>query len=137
MTEVQVINSLHQDDSMSANATRQNTPPRLAIRLADGFFSRLRGLLFAPALQPGQGLLIRPCAAVHTAFMTYPIDVVFLDRAWKIRRIVPCLLPWRAAAFPGAYQTLELAAGEAARLGLQAGQSLVQSLSKPAQEKHA
>jgi hypothetical protein len=40
-------------------------------------------------------------------------------------------------AFPGAYQTLELAAGEAARLGLQAGQSLAQGLSNPAQEKHA
>lgn len=137
MTDVPVINSLQQDDSMSANATRPNTPPRLAIRLADGFFSRLRGLLFAPALQPGQGLLIRPCAAVHTAFMTYPIDVVFLDRAGKIRRIVPRLVPWRTAAFPGAYQTLELAAGEAARLGLHAGQPLAQGLSNPAQEKHA
>lgn len=124
MTDVPVINPLRQDDRMSANATRPNTPPRLAIRLADGFFSRLRGLLFAPALQPGQGLLIRPCAAVHTAFMTYPIDVVFLDRAGKIRRIVPRLVPWRTAAFPGAYQTLELAAGEAARLGLAVGQSL-------------
>lgn len=124
MTEVPAINSLQQDDSMSANATRPNTPPRLAIRLADGFFRRLRGLLFAPALQSGQGLLIRPCAAVHTAFMTYPIDIVFLDRAGRIRRIVPRLVPWRTAASGGAYQAMELAAGEAARLGLAAGQSL-------------
>jgi hypothetical protein len=137
MTDVPVINSLQQDDSMSANATRPNTPPRLAIRLADGFFSRLRGLLFAPALQPGHGLLLVPCASVHTAFMTYPIDVVFLDRAGKIRRIVPRLAPWRTAAFPGAYQTLELAAGEAARLGLQAGQSLAQGLPVPTPEKLA
>lgn len=137
MTDVPVINPLRQDDSMSANATRPNTPPRLAIRLADGFFSRLRGLLFAPALQPGQSLLIRPCAAVHTAFMTYPIDVVFLDRAGKIRRIVPRLKPWRAAAFPGAYQTLELAAGEAARLGLRAGQPLAVCLTASTQEKRA
>jgi len=137
MTDVPAINSLQQDDSMSANATRPNTSPRLAIRLADGFFSRLRGLLFAPALQPGHGLLLVPCASVHTAFMAYAIDVVFLDRAGRIRGIVPRLKPWRAAAFPGAYQTLELAAGEAARLGLQAGQSLAQGLSNPAQEKHA
>jgi uncharacterized membrane protein (UPF0127 family) len=134
MTDVPVINALQQDDSMSANATRPNSPPRLAIRLADGFFSRLRGLLFAPALQPGQGLLIRPCAAVHTAFMRYAIDVVFLDRAGRIRRIVPRLAPWRTAASVGAYQTLELAAGEAARLELQAGQSLSHLLSKPNSE---
>jgi hypothetical protein len=137
MTDVPVINSLRQDDSMTANATRPNTPPRLAIRLADGFFSRLRGLLFAPALQPGQGLLIRPCAAVHTAFMSYPIDVVFLDRAGRIRRIVPHLKPWRTAAFPGAYQTLELAAGEAARLGLRAGQLLSACLTASTPEKRA
>ena len=122
--DAQVINLLQQDDSMSANATCPNLHTRLAIRLADGFFSRLRGLLFTPALQPGEGLLIRPCAAVHTAFMTYPIDVVFLDRAGRIRRIVPRLAPWRYAASVGAYQTLELAAGEAARLGFAAGQSL-------------
>ena len=96
----------------------------LDIRLADRFFSRLRGLLFAPALQPGQGLLIRPCASVHTAFMAYSIDVVFIDRAGRIRRIVPRLVPWRTAVSVGAYQTLELAAGEAARLGLEAGQLL-------------
>lgn len=137
MTDVPVINPLQQDDSMSANTTRPNTSPRLAIRLADGFFSRLRGLLFVPALQPGQGLLIRPCAAVHTAFMVYAIDVVFLDRAGRIRRIVPHLKPWRTAAFPGAYQTLELAAGETARLGLQGGQSLAQNLSNPTQKKPA
>lgn len=137
MTDVPVINPLQQGDSTSANTTRPNTPPGLAIRLADGFFSRLRGLLFVPALHPGQGLLIRPCAAVHTAFMAYAIDVVFLDRAGCIQKIVPRLKPWRTAAFPGAYQTLELAAGETARLGLQTGQSLAQNLSNSAQKKPA
>ena len=122
--DAQVIKSEQQDDSISANEMRHDVSSRLAIRLADGFFSRLRGLLFAPALQPGEGLLIRPCAAVHTAFMRYPIDIVFLDRAGKIRRIVPRLAPWRSAASGGAYQTLELAAGEATRLGFTAGQSL-------------
>jgi uncharacterized membrane protein (UPF0127 family) len=110
------------------------SPPQLTIRRADHFFSRLAGLLFSPPLQPGHGLLLVPCASVHTAFMGYAIDVVFLDRAGRIRRIVPHLKPWRTAAFLGAYQTLELAAGEAARLGLQAGQSLAQGLSNPAQE---
>ena len=99
-------------------------PLPLSIRRADRFFSRLRGLLFAPPLPPGHGLLLVPCASVHTAFMRYPIAVVFLDRRGVIRRIVPRLAPWRAAAYVGAWQTLELAAGEASRLRLTVGASL-------------
>jgi uncharacterized protein len=108
---------------------QDSTPPlHLTVRRADRFLGRLAGLLFSRPLQPGHGLLLVPCASVHTAFMRFPIDVVFLDRAGRIRRIVPRLAPWRAAASVGAYQTLEMAAGEAARLGLQAGQSLAPSL---------
>ncbi len=97
---------------------------RLAVRRADTFPARLRGLLFAPPLKPGQGLLLDPCASVHTAGMAYPIDVVFLDRAGTITKIVPHLPPWRIAACRSATRTLELAAGEARRLGLAAGLSL-------------
>lgn len=111
------------------------TSPPLAIRRADGFVARLTGLLFAPPLAPGVGLLLVPCASVHTAFMRGPIDVVFLDRAGVIARIVPHLAPWRASACAGAHQTLELAAGEASRLGLQAGQSLARNLSYSTQEQ--
>lgn len=114
-----------------------STDPQLTVRRADRFASRLAGLLFSPPLPPGHGLLLVPCASVHTAFMRYAIDVVFLDRAGRICRIVPRLAPWRAAATIGAYQTLELAAGEAARLGLQAGQSLAQGVPVSPAEKPA
>jgi uncharacterized membrane protein (UPF0127 family) len=100
----------------------------LTIRQADTFLSRLRGLLFRAALRPGEALLLKPCAAVHTAFMTYPIDVAFLDRRGTIRKIVPGLTPWRAATCVDAWQTLELAAGEAERLGLSLGGSLQATL---------
>ena len=93
----------------------------LDVRRADSFFSRLGGLLVLAPLQSGQGLLLVPCASVHTAFMRYAIDVVFLDRDGVIKKIVPCLKPWRAAACPGAHQTLELAAGQAAKLNLAPG----------------
>lgn len=104
------------------------SPTQLTVRRADSFFSRLAGLLFSPLLLPGEGLLIVPCAAVHTAFMRFSIDVVFLDGAGRIQKIVPRLKPWRAAACPGAWQTLELAAGEAQRLELAVGVSLARSL---------
>jgi uncharacterized membrane protein (UPF0127 family) len=96
-------------------------PIALRLRFADGFFSRLTGLLLSPPLPPGEGLLLLPCASVHTAFMRYPIDVVFLDRAGVVQKIVPRLRPWRMAACPDAYQTLELAAGQAAQLRLAPG----------------
>jgi uncharacterized membrane protein (UPF0127 family) len=105
-----------------------SSPPQFTVRRADHFFSRLAGLLFSSPLQPGQALLIVPCAAVHTAFMRYAIDVVFLDGAGRIRKMVSRLKPWRAAACPGAWQTLELAAGEAQRLELAVGMSLDRSL---------
>ena len=104
------------------NPTTEHFP--LTIRRADGFFSRLAGLLFSPPLQPGQGLLLVPCASVHTAFMRTPIDVIFLDRAGHIRKIVPHLKPWRATACLTAHQALELASGETHRLGLIEGASL-------------
>jgi len=109
-------------------------PPRLDIRIAETFFTRLRGLILSPPPRPGHGLLIRPCRAVHTAFMRYPLDIVFLDDDARILSVVTSLRPWRMAAARDAAQTLELAAGEAARLGLRPGQSLAHTLYPPGEE---
>jgi len=87
--------------------------------------SRLRGLLGRSGLDAGEGLLLRPASSVHTFFMRFPIDVVFLDRELEVRKVVPDLRPWRFAGARGAKSTLELAAGEAARRGIEAGRRLV------------
>ena len=47
---------------------------------ADDFFSRFRGLLGKRQLLPGEGLLISPCNQVHTFFMRFPIDVLFMTK---------------------------------------------------------
>ncbi len=49
------------------------------IGCADSFFKRLKGLMFTKNLPAGHGLLIKPCQSIHTFFMKYPIDVVYLD----------------------------------------------------------
>ncbi|OCA84549.1 hypothetical protein A8F94_16505 [Bacillus sp. FJAT-27225] len=49
------------------------------IENADSFFRRLKGLMFTKSLPAGHGLLIKPCQSIHTFFMNYPIDVVYLD----------------------------------------------------------
>ncbi len=85
---------------------------------------RMRGLLGRPPLAPGEGLLIEPCGSVHTAGMAYPIDVVFLDREWRVLKQVPGLRPWRMAGALGGRLALELPAGTLAGLALGAGRRL-------------
>lgn len=79
-------------------------------------WERLRGLLGRPPLRADEGLLLVPCASVHTFGMTRPIDVVYLDRDWRILRIVAGLRPGRVSWTWRAVATLELAAGAAAAL---------------------
>ena len=73
--------------------------------------ARRQGLLDRTALDPSSALVLAPCLMIHTAFMRFPIDVIFVDRAGRVVRIVRDLGPWRIAASFGAYATVELAAG--------------------------
>src|SRR5215212_4020273 len=93
-------------------------------RLAATFTSRLRGLLGVKQLEAGHGVLIRPANSVHTFFMRFAIDVVFLDRSGSVLRLVPNLRPWRVAFGRGARETLELRAGEAGARGIRVGDRL-------------
>jgi uncharacterized membrane protein (UPF0127 family) len=94
--------------------------------LAETGFARLRGLLGRSGLSSGEGMLLRPAASIHTAFMRFPIDAVFLDRENRVVKVAAELAPWRAAACRGSRTVLELPAGEAARQGLRPGVSLTQ-----------
>jgi uncharacterized protein len=89
--------------------------------LAETPLARLRGLLGRSGLASGEGLLLRPAGSIHTAFMRFSIDAVFLDRADRVVKVAAALRPWRAAACRGARSVLELSAGEAARRGLRPG----------------
>jgi uncharacterized protein len=94
--------------------------------LAETAFSRCRGLLGRSGLSSGEGILLRPASSIHTAFMRFPIDAVFLDRADRVLKVVNDLGPWRMAGCRGARAVLELPAGEARRRGLRPGVSLTQ-----------
>jgi hypothetical protein len=80
-------------------------------------FDRIRGLLLRPAPVAGAGLLIDPCASIHTFGMSYPIDVVYLDAQYRVLRTIDAIDPWRLSVCRGARMTLELAAGQAEALG--------------------
>jgi uncharacterized protein len=93
--------------------------------VADSPVSRMKGLLGRSELRPGEGLLLRPASAIHTWFMRFPIDAVFLDRDWRVVGISDDVRPWRARSRRGAKAVLELPAGESARRGLELGDRLV------------
>lgn len=93
--------------------------------VADTPLRRMRGLLGRRDLPAGEGVLLRPAGSIHTFFMRFPVDVVFLDRDGRVLRVVESLPPWRAAAVRGARAALELRAGESTRRGVVAGTILV------------
>lgn len=105
------------------NATRSNTVCEQAV-LADRLFPRMRGLLGRRELPAGHGLLLTPAPSIHTAFMRFAIDALFLDKDLQVLRIVERLAPWRAASQRRARSVLELPAGEAARVGVRVGDRL-------------
>ena len=91
--------------------------------LADNPFSRAKGLLGRASLAPGEGLLLAT-SGIHTCFMRFPIDVVFLDEGLLIIDAIRRLSPWRIVTRRGAKTTVELAAGEVDRHGLEPGERL-------------
>jgi uncharacterized protein len=92
--------------------------------LADRPLARMRGLMGRSGLPAGEGLLLRPAPSIHTAFMRFPIDALFLDRSLRVLAVVERLRPWRTASRRSARAVLELAAGEAARRGVCVGDRL-------------
>jgi uncharacterized protein len=92
--------------------------------VADGPLSRMQGLIGRTRLPRGRGMLIRPTWFVHTAFMRFPVDLIFLDRDLQVLAVRGHVQPWRAAGHLRAHCVLKLAAGESAALALQVGDQL-------------
>ncbi len=92
-----------------------------AVTIADGMLRRMRGLLGRRSLAAGEGIVLRPAWSIHTAFMRFSIDVVFIDAEQVVMRVEPRLRPFRTASCRGAREIVELAAGECERRGLAAG----------------
>jgi hypothetical protein len=107
-----------------ANLTRGNIACDQVV-IADRMLRRMRGLLGRRALPAGDGILLQPAPSIHTAFMRFPIDVVFIDRNLQVLKIVEEMPAWRTASARRARSALELAAGEIAHRGIGIGDQLV------------
>jgi uncharacterized membrane protein (UPF0127 family) len=105
------------------NLTRR-TVLATCVEVADKGEKRRKGLLGRECLSPGEGLWIVPCESVHTFFMRFPIDLVYLDRKKRIRKLRSGVAPWRLSACFSAYSVLELAAGAIRNTQAQPGDTL-------------
>jgi len=85
------------------------------MRKADTFVTRLLGLIPRKSLGPEEGLWLEPCAMIHTCFMSFPIDAVFLDPGLKVVKVCRGLKPWRFSPWArGAKSVMELSSGTSA-----------------------
>jgi len=105
------------------NQTR-NTVLADAAELADTSAKRRTGLLKHDRLDPGQGLWIVPCESVHSFFMKFAIDLVYLDKRHKVKKVRHRMVPWRLSMCLSAHSILELPAGTVKATGTQAGDQL-------------
>jgi uncharacterized membrane protein (UPF0127 family) len=82
------------------------------------------GLLRYDALEPGHGLWIVPCEGIHTFFMKFAIDVIYLDRQKRVRKTVRQLRAWRLSMCLPAHSVLELPVGTIDRSATEKGDQL-------------
>jgi uncharacterized protein len=91
-------------------------------RIARNFYQRLVGLMFSSQLPVDEAFFIPRCSSIHTCFMRYPIDLVYVDAQGVVTKLVKHLKPWRfSRAAKPTQHVVELAAGSIERLGLNAG----------------
>lgn len=89
--------------------------------------SRNKGLLGQDGWPTGSALILAPCSGVHTWFMRFPIDILFVARDGQVLKVRRAVRPWRLAIRLGAFAVVELAAGSAD--GTEAGHTL--TLARP------
>ncbi len=82
-----------------------------SVEVAGSSGKRSKGLLGRKELAKGEALWIVPCEAVHTFGMQFAIDLVYLDRRHRIRKVRSNVAPWRLSACLSAHSVIELAAG--------------------------
>ncbi|MGB9849110.1 MAG: DUF192 domain-containing protein [Moorellaceae bacterium] len=95
------------------------------IEVASTAVRRVVGLLGRRSLPPGHGMLLWPCSGVHTCFMRFPIDVVFLDRGGRAVFVAEGVPPFRFIPYVrGAAGVLELPAGALGESGTEVGDQI-------------
>jgi len=95
------------------------------VKVADNLFTRMKGLLGKKVLPKGEALWIKPCFSVHTFFMKFPIDVLYLDKRNQVIASVSNLSPNRMTRlYPQSFSVLELPPGTIAATNTEVGDEI-------------
>lgn len=95
-----------------------------SVQVADSFWTRFRGLMCKASLEPGNGMLIDGDGSIHSAFMRFNFDAVFMNSDRIVVKLCGDIAPWRVRAAKGAKSVLELPSGEIEHRGVQVGDQL-------------
>jgi uncharacterized membrane protein (UPF0127 family) len=94
--------------------------------LADTFWSRLRGLLGRSSLEAGEGLVLKGEKSIHTFFMKFSIDVIYVDQGWRVLRLDTAMPPYRIGPLvPQSAYVVELPVGVIKSTKTRVGDQLV------------
>ena len=118
------------------NRSRADTIVCARTEVASNVFTRMRGLWGRASLAPGDGMLFRGESSIHSAFVRFRFDAVFMDRDFRVVGLAQDIPPWRARAVKGARNILELAAGEIARTGIRVGDQLAEVHTREGEHGH-
>ena len=94
------------------------------VEVADRGAKRRKGLLGRDGLGAGEALWIVPCESVHTFGMRFAIDLVYVDRKLRVRKVRSGVPPWRLSACFSAHSVIELASGAARASRIEPGDTL-------------
>ena len=94
------------------------------VSVAKSFWSRLKGLMFRSGMGENEGLIFYDAPSIHTFFMRFPIDVVFMDRQQRVVKISRALKPWRITSCFGSSLTLEIPANRSSAVSMESGDEL-------------
>ncbi|MDO8661637.1 MAG: DUF192 domain-containing protein [Candidatus Omnitrophota bacterium] len=104
----------------------KNTILAETVYFADTPCKRIKGLLGRKNFASGEALIIKPCNAVHTFFMRFPIDLLFVDKTNKVLKVISNLTPFRLSpVYFRSCLVVELPAGRAKSTFTSQGDQLV------------
>ncbi len=107
------------------NASKNQTVVIDQLEIADSLWSRLKGLLGRASMSHNNAMWFDNCTSIHTFFMKFSIDVVFLDRSMKVKRVYAGVKPGRLVGpVWGARSVVEMAAGKMATTTVEIGDQL-------------
>ena len=96
------------------------------VTVAGSIFARLKGLLGKKGLKDGEGMYLEPCLQIHTCFMKFPIDVLFIDKSNIVIHIIKALKPFRfSGVYINAKAVIELASGVIEKTTIEIGDALL------------